>query len=386
MTSIINAFTPSALSTVLLCASKDRDHDFTTVYAALRRHLSTNHVDRHYNEGHGFERGKHVSGMTMKSQIVAFTIPYFTLTDHIPAEDCAPLSHSGIFGIGATGTKHIREEKFSMTWVGGMSVDEPSLMIVLSPLDPNDDVQGRRMPVVSWIRNNIFMIAHMWGEVLDSLDEQTTLPSSVTFDDKLRQGILFEDRNFTNSKTYFWALQSLRLFAEHIDGTLRSLPNIFISTNLADDRLSDYDEVRKDIDHYKEKFTELRDRIERKRQEIQSLSDSLFSASSVAEGRLAAEQNGNIRLLTLVTIFYLPLTLATSIYGMNALPKKAGLVSFFIVTIIIASTTYVMVFNLRHIKDVANKGRLSMHRKLRHWQKGDLKPRRTDSGWSKSAA
>lgn len=37
----------------------------------------------------------------------------------------------------------------------------------------------------------------------------------------------------------------------------------------------------------------------------------LFLASSVADNRLALEQNGNIRLLTLVTIVYLPLTLAT---------------------------------------------------------------------------
>lgn len=42
-----------------------------------------------------------------------------------------------------------------------------------------------------------------------------------------------------------------------------------------------------------------------------SKSSQLFLASSVADNRLALEQNGNIRLLTLVTIVYLPLTLAT---------------------------------------------------------------------------
>ena len=49
------AFTPSTLSTILLCAAKDKSHDYATIYAALRRHLSTSPTDRHYNESHTWE-------------------------------------------------------------------------------------------------------------------------------------------------------------------------------------------------------------------------------------------------------------------------------------------------------------------------------------------
>ena len=95
--------------------------------------------------------------------------------------------------------------------------------------------------------------------------------SSITFDSDLRQSILFEDRNFSNSKRYFWALQSLRLFAEHIEGTLRSIPNILYSITLADS--SSYDP--KTEERMLEEFGELRDRIERKRQGIQGLRDGV---------------------------------------------------------------------------------------------------------------
>ena len=99
--------------------------------------------------------------------------------------------------------------------------------------------------------------------------------SSITFDSEMRQGILFEDRNFSNSKRYFWALQSLRLFAEHIEGTLRSIPNIFVSIRLSDSSLDDYEIMEGRLEEMQKRFGELRDRIERKRQGIQSLRDGV---------------------------------------------------------------------------------------------------------------
>ncbi|KAF8545330.1 hypothetical protein BDD12DRAFT_2490 [Trichophaea hybrida] len=51
----INAFTPSALGTNLLSNAKDDHHDYFTIYAVLRRHLSTSNADRNYYYGHGFD-------------------------------------------------------------------------------------------------------------------------------------------------------------------------------------------------------------------------------------------------------------------------------------------------------------------------------------------
>ena len=101
------------------------------------------------------------------------------------------------------------------------------------------------------------------------------MQSSITFDGESRLGILFEDRNFTNSKKYFWALQSLRIFAEHIDVTLRCISNIFLLARKCDGNSPDREEELRHASEWQGKFEELRDRIERKRQEIQSLSDGV---------------------------------------------------------------------------------------------------------------
>ncbi|KAL8906265.1 MAG: hypothetical protein Q9207_002139 [Kuettlingeria erythrocarpa] len=248
--------------------------------------------------------------------------------------------------------KYIREEKLSLTRNGGLGAHEPFLMLVLNPLDQGMKIE---QPGAAMIINNLFCISHNWAGVMDALDEQTTLPSSIIFNGQARQNILFEDGNFSNSKRYFWALQSLRLFAEHMEVTLRSIDGIVLMTqDLGHGR--DFDACKKVTDLYQKKFEHLRDRVERKRQEIQSLSDGLFSASSVAEGRLATEQNGNIRLLTLVTIAYLPLTFAASVYGMDALPKSAGFRSYFVVTALMCAITYILVLKLRQVKEAISWG------------------------------
>ncbi|KAL8708313.1 MAG: hypothetical protein Q9220_006788 [cf. Caloplaca sp. 1 TL-2023] len=285
-------------------------------------------------------------------QISAFTIPYFRLTEDPPAGDTCPLSSSGKFGLDTKSAKYIREEKFSLSVsrCGWDNTHEPSLMVVLNPLTQYRDwLSGKP---IAWIRGNLFHIRHCWEEVLDALDVQTTLSSSLTFNNEARQDILFEDRNFTNSKRYFWALQSLRLFAEHIEVTSRVLDGIvYTAREMNPSSFEGYEEKDRLVKEYRENFGKLRDRIERKRQAVQSLSDGLFSASSVAEGRLASEQNGNIRLLTMVTIAYLPLSLATSIYSMDALPRTAGLVSYVVVTIIMCVITYVAVLEIRRLKN-----------------------------------
>lgn len=108
-------------------------------------------------------------------KVIAFTVPYFSLTEQPPATDYAPLSPSGIFGINAGGGKYIREEKFSLSRSGGMSTGEPSLMVVLNPLSQHEKDTIQQCLAAVWIRNNFLYIRGKWEEVLDSLDEQTTL-------------------------------------------------------------------------------------------------------------------------------------------------------------------------------------------------------------------
>lgn len=108
-------------------------------------------------------------------KMTTFTVPYFSLTDSPPGVDFAPLFPSGIFGIHGIGKKYIREERYTLSWSGGRSANEPSLMVTLNPLTPYKMFRGKHLETLVWVRNNFFKIVRKWEEVLASLDEQTTL-------------------------------------------------------------------------------------------------------------------------------------------------------------------------------------------------------------------
>ncbi|KAL2168474.1 hypothetical protein VTG60DRAFT_7210 [Thermothelomyces hinnuleus] len=346
---IVKAFTPSALAAVLLSDTRDLSRDGDVIYTGLRRHLSRRIGDRFFYANHGSLWGPRVS------HIGSITVPYFAVTTEPPAKDLAPLSSAGLFGVQGQNRKYIREERFTLSWV--RYERGASLVATFGAL-----TDAPQRPMTVWLTNNLRHIGWKWEQVLDFLEEQTSLPSTVIFDGDMRQNLLFDDSNFTNARRYFWALQSLRVFDDHIAGTIRLLSGILHSTRYLDGH--ELDELLEEA--LVREFTELRARIERKRQEIESLNDGLFSASSVAESRFSSEQNGNIRLLTLVTIAYLPWSFAATIYGMNVLPEGTTLASFFVVTAILSVITFAVVFNLqlltvfirRHILDRTLAGML----------------------------
>ncbi|CAI6334548.1 unnamed protein product [Periconia digitata] len=66
-----------------------------------------------------------------------------------------------------------------------------------------------------------------------------------------------------------------------------------------------------------------------RRHEIESLQDHLFSGTSIQESRKSVElsditvqQGRNIKLLTIVNLFFMPLTFVTSVFGMTNMPEN----------------------------------------------------------------
>ena len=66
--------------------------------------------------------------------------------------------------------------------------------------------------------------------------------------------------------------------------------------------------LRKQFDATIKDLQEVLDLNRKEQRDIKSLRDQLFSGTSVRESREAIKQQDNIKLLTLVTIFFLPLT------------------------------------------------------------------------------
>lgn len=173
-----------------------------------------------------------------------------------------------------------------------------------------------------------------------------TPPNDFLFNGKLRDQLLFENNNYTYSRRYFWAFQALALLNDEIQAMISAYKDTFTDDVWTGEHKyiwpgtaetsSRYSNFRRKLVHVRKQFekeiSELQNVLEmneREQKDIKSLRDQLFSGTSVLESReavmqarITVMQGYNIRLLTLVSIFFLPLTFVTSVFGMTNMPPK----------------------------------------------------------------
>jgi hypothetical protein len=148
------------------------------------------------------------------------------------------------------------------------------------------------------------------------------------FDFRLRDKLLFEDSAFTYSRRYFWAYNTLGVVNDGIKSMRAAYLDTFTKEFWAGTHptlwpLSDPDSaasreylvhlapLRRELDAAVEQLHEVWKKNEHTRDEIRSLREQLFSGSSVKESRRAIEQGDNIKILTSVSMIFLPLTFVT---------------------------------------------------------------------------
>ncbi|KAF4968789.1 hypothetical protein FZEAL_10342 [Fusarium zealandicum] len=161
-----------------------------------------------------------------------------------------------------------------------------------------------------------------------------TPPTEFMFDPKLRDKLLFEDKHFTYIRRYFWAYNTLAVVNTGIKAMIAAYVDTFTEDFWAGTHpilwphpapetadAAAYREhmanLRRELDKVVHELGEVLKRNERTRKEIENLRDQLFSGSSIKESRRAIEQGDNVRILTMISMIFLPLTFVTSVFGMT---------------------------------------------------------------------
>ncbi|KAI9643740.1 hypothetical protein NHQ30_008364 [Ciborinia camelliae] len=167
------------------------------------------------------------------------------------------------------------------------------------------------------------------------------MDANFMFDGEIRDKLLFEDEEFTYSRRYFWAYQTLGLMKNGLKAIMDSYEDTFTEDVWEgkhktlwpmidpDSHRNRYwqkrmQKLKVDFDKQMASIFKLYEETHEKMEEIRTLRDQLFSGTSVLESRKSVEmaavtilQGHNIKLLTMVSIFFLPLTFVTSVYGMT---------------------------------------------------------------------
>ncbi|KAK0673652.1 hypothetical protein QBC41DRAFT_352535 [Cercophora samala] len=177
-----------------------------------------------------------------------------------------------------------------------------------------------------------------YTELNESITKLITPPNQFMFDVRLRDKLLFEDSHFTYSRRYFWAYNTLGVINEGIKSMSAAYANNFTRdfwegrhptlwpcspspspSQSAAGYLAKLDALRQDLEAAVSELKVVYDRNEATRTEIRSLREQLFSGSSVKESRRAIEQGKNIKILTSVSMVFLPLTFVVGVFSITTL-------------------------------------------------------------------
>ncbi|KAI4669081.1 uncharacterized protein J4E79_001124 [Alternaria viburni] len=184
-----------------------------------------------------------------------------------------------------------------------------------------------------------------FDEIYKRITDLVTPPLGFLFSEELRRARLFEDKDFTWIRRYFYAHQTLG----NVNNSIKSMIDAFEDC-FTDDIWEGQNKTLWPLfeesprnDHWKRRLRTLRLQFERemkelriiisenneRRHEIETLQEQLFSGTSIQESRKSVEladvtvhQGYNIKVLTIVNLFFMPLTFVTSVFGMTNMPES----------------------------------------------------------------
>ncbi|KAI9727165.1 MAG: hypothetical protein M1828_007366 [Chrysothrix sp. TS-e1954] len=191
-------------------------------------------------------------------------------------------------------------------------------------------------------------------------------PADAPFSRRKLNDLLFDDKDFSNSRKYFWASQTLEIMQQDLHQSVAMIERVFTDevweskdpyiwplNGLDDPRRQYWCKLLLGYRRRLEKeFDRLRDTsatITARQKQITNLFDNLYSMTSVKESRLSAEmasatvyQGRNIKLLTVVSLIYLPLSFVAAIFGMTNMPQNLDFRPFGYTLAAICLPTYLL--------------------------------------------
>lgn len=197
-------------------------------------------------------------------------------------------------------------------------------------------------------------------------------PSNFIFSSETRDKLLFEDESYTISRRYFWASQTLTIMNKDIEEMIESYEETFnenfwqgkdkiiwpTSENAESSaRNTNWRKrlglLRRDIDDEIRVLRQIEAMNDKEITKIRGLREELFSGTSVQESRKSVElasvtvaQGHNIRILTLVTIFFTPLMAVTGVFGMTNMPPDDNFNHFAWSLVAVCAPTYILLIHV----------------------------------------
>ncbi|KAH6900206.1 cora-like Mg2+ transporter protein-domain-containing protein [Thelonectria olida] len=303
------------------------------------------------------------------------------LGDHIDIAECGSIL---ALSLGGDPTKPVRMRPRRERVREGFLFDTFGpwhLLSIQSFPDNVHTVRGDEFQAKHFVNGPSAFLELLVAEYRDAGKRNQTLHEHITklitpktefmFDPKVRDKLLFEDKHFTYIRRYFWAFNTLAVVNTGIKAMMSAYLDTFTDEFWAGDHpilwphphhhpdspaaaayREHMDNLRRELDKVVRELGDVLKRNERTRKEIENLRDQLFSGSSIKESRRAIEQGDNIRILTMISMIFLPLTFVTSVFGMTKFTIPADDWRF-AVTMVLVCVPFMLLISLLQTRSFA---------------------------------
>jgi hypothetical protein len=218
--------------------------------------------------------------------------------------------------------------------------------------------QDKQIAELAYVVDALGIVEKRWRELNDYIAELLT---EDFMDPKTYVKLLFDDETFTRSRRYFWVIGCLNEFDVSIGDNIKQwelfrearvtplLKNLDAIPFSKLGGREQFQALDKEADNLREALEDLRSQFQNKLSTVKALRDGLFNASALIESRTSTRLGQNVKLLTYVSIFYLPLAFCASLWAVPDITEDTTRNPFIITAVLVGLVTYIIVFNLGNI-------------------------------------
>jgi len=162
------------------------------------------------------------------------------------------------------------------------------------------------------VLENIFVDAR---EIADYLENMLDIGDNVLYDPNEHDRLLFDDDTFSSSRKYWWAMDMLSTIRQSIEQCLLAHNEMYNDLIWPAKGMNPLPAGLENADRRAGvAYTNLQELLKRfvtQQTRVDALRSGLFNASGVVESRASTRLGEIVKLLTYVSIFYLPLSFST---------------------------------------------------------------------------
>lgn len=201
---------------------------------------------------------------------------------------------------------------------------------------------------VAVIKEAYSMLTSRWLSLMDNVAD---LLREDFMDPERYIKLIFDDDQLSTSKKYFWILACMQEFRSSIMDNV-SQWSLYYKARIEPFPNDHSPELKSLVNQIEEScgtLEEIKRQIDDTVETVKARRDGLFNASALSETRNSNNLGQNVKLLTYMSIFYLPLAFCAAVWAIPNIEMSGTKTAFSVTALVLGLVNFMVVANVRNL-------------------------------------